>query len=166
MRLPGFNSVSNLCYLFHLIFNSRYIYYSELTHFGCVIGLKVTDAVVLIDREQGGSLRLNENGIRLHSALTLSYMVDVLLEHGRLTQDIVASVKTFIAENQTFSLAPPKAPVSSEKKRLAYGERALLAQNPTAKRLFEIMEEKQSNLSLAADVLTAEELLAIADKVH
>ena len=95
-------------------------------------------------------------------------MVDVLLSHGRLSEDVVASVKQFITENQTFSVgdnvAPPKA-LGSMKKRLAYGERALLAQNPTAKRLFEIMEEKQSNLSLAADVTTAEELLAIADQV-
>ena len=95
-------------------------------------------------------------------------MVDVLLSHGRLSKDVVASVKQFIIENQTFSVgdsvAPPKA-LGLMKKRLAYGERALLAQNPTAKRLFEIMEEKQSNLSLAADVTTAKELLAIADQV-
>jgi uridine monophosphate synthetase len=127
----------------------------------------VTDAVVLIDREQGGSLRLRESGIRLHSALTLSQMVDVLLKHGRLSHDTVTSVKTFIAENQTFSVDTPlKASVPTKTKRLSYRERALLAQNPTAKRLFGIMEEKQSNLSLAADVSTAEELLAIADKVQ
>ncbi len=40
-------------------------------------GLRVHDAVVLIDREQGATGRLRMMGVRLHSILTL----DVILEH-------------------------------------------------------------------------------------
>jgi orotate phosphoribosyltransferase len=40
-------------------------------------GVRVHDAVVLIDREQGASGRLRMMGVRLHSVLTL----DVILEH-------------------------------------------------------------------------------------
>lgn len=38
-------------------------------------------------------------------------------------------------------------------------------QNSAGKKLFELMERKQSNLSVAADVNTACELLALADAV-
>ena len=46
-----------------------------------------------------------------------------------------------------------------------YKERAELCTNATAKKLFEIMETKQTNLSIAADVTTKEELLKIADEL-
>lgn len=126
------------------------------------VGLKVTDAVVLIDRQQGGRSNLENNGVKLHAALTLTQMVEVLVRHEKLTEDIAESVQQFLSENQT-SVPPITSLVV--KRRLPYGERALLAQNPTGKRLLELMERKKSNLSLAADVNTAAELLAIADKV-
>jgi hypothetical protein len=50
--------------------------------------------------------------------------------------------------------------------RLSYGERASQAKNPLARQLLELMERKKSNLSVAADVDTAEEMLALADKVR
>lgn len=42
-------------------------------------GLKVADVVVLIDRQQGGAARMASNGLRLHSAFTLSFILDVLV---------------------------------------------------------------------------------------
>jgi Orotidine 5'-phosphate decarboxylase / HUMPS family len=53
--------------------------------------------------------------------------------------------------------APPK--------RLTYEARAALAQNAMAKRCLELMAEKETNLAVAVDVATADEMLAIADKV-
>lgn len=47
--------------------------------------LKVTDVVVLIDREQGGPQHLAKNGLRLHSAFTLSALLKVCAL-GRLQQ--------------------------------------------------------------------------------
>nr|ADE76137.1 unknown [Picea sitchensis] len=135
------------------------------------VGLNVSDTVVLIDREQGGSDNLANNGIALHSALKLTQMVDVLVRHSKLSAEIADSVRKFIAENQTKvpvpspspSLAP--APVDGVRKRSSYGERAALAQNPTGRKLFELMERKKTNLSLAADVSTAQQLVCIADAV-
>ena len=42
-------------------------------------GLKVADVVVLIDRQQGGAARMASNGLRLHSAFTLTFILDVLV---------------------------------------------------------------------------------------
>ncbi|KAI9206603.1 Orotidine 5'-phosphate decarboxylase domain-containing protein [Polychytrium aggregatum] len=44
-----------------------------------------------------------------------------------------------------------------------YAERASLHANPTAKRLLELMDRKQTNLSVAADVTSKAELLRIAE---
>jgi uridine monophosphate synthetase len=48
-------------------------------------GLHVNDAVVLIDREQGGREMLESQGYRLHHALTLNEMLIILEDNGRLT---------------------------------------------------------------------------------
>jgi len=50
-------------------------------------------------------------------------------------------------------------------KPLRYGQRAQLCSNPVARTLLLLMEEKQTNLAVAADVTTKDELLALADMV-
>ena len=49
-------------------------------------GLKVHDAVVLIDREQGGREMLEEQGYRVHAVISLRELLDILLELGRLNR--------------------------------------------------------------------------------
>jgi orotidine-5'-phosphate decarboxylase len=47
----------------------------------------------------------------------------------------------------------------------SYGERAKQHSNACARTLLELMERKQTNLSVAVDVTTKKELLSIADAV-
>ncbi|XP_020594361.1 uridine 5'-monophosphate synthase-like, partial [Phalaenopsis equestris] len=127
-----------------------------------VEGLEVRDAVVVIDREQGGRENLAENGIRLHSLFTLSEMVEVLVKSGKLSNEMAAEVKTFLDDNRRVRVPAPVTPPT--RVRLSFSERAAMAKNPVGKRLFELMEVKKSNLCLAADVPTAKDLLDLAEK--
>jgi uridine monophosphate synthetase len=63
--------------------------------------LKVTDVVVLIDREQGGEAHLEKNGLKLHAAFKLSAMLDVLQKHNLVDDTVAGNVRAFIAQNQT-----------------------------------------------------------------
>ena len=49
--------------------------------------LRVHDAVVLIDREQGGRGLLAEQGYQAHAVMTLRQLLAILLQHGRLSQN-------------------------------------------------------------------------------
>ncbi|KAL0184038.1 hypothetical protein M9458_019734, partial [Cirrhinus mrigala] len=128
-------------------------------------GLKITDAVVLMDREQGGRAQLADSGITLHSVISVSRLLDVLLKAGRIDTATSQNVKRFIQENNTYkstkngSSAPKKSC-----KELSYGARAALPDtHPLTARLLKIMEDKTTNLCVSADVTRSEELLEIAD---
>jgi len=47
-------------------------------------GLRVTDIVVLVDREQGGRPELEAAGYRVHAVTTLNVLLDALVAEGRL----------------------------------------------------------------------------------
>ncbi len=63
-------------------------------------GLQVTDAVALIDREQGGAERLAAAGITVHAVMRLSEMLAVLTEAGRITAEQAQTVRRYLAENR------------------------------------------------------------------
>jgi orotate phosphoribosyltransferase/uridine monophosphate synthetase len=50
-------------------------------------GLVVKDAVVLVDRQQGGRDRLRQHGINLVSILNLEVMLNHLMSHHRISED-------------------------------------------------------------------------------
>ena len=128
-------------------------------------GLVVKDVVVLIDREQGGAGRMASNGLRLHAAFTLGALLEVLVREGKVGAGVAASVRAFIAANQTFDPAAPSAaaPPAPAPARLPWGERAALAANPAGKALFELMARKRTNLAVAADVPSTDAVLALAE---
>lgn len=49
-------------------------------------GLRVCDAVVLIDRDQGGVKNLESEGYRLHAVISLPHLLTILQEQGRISE--------------------------------------------------------------------------------
>ena len=63
-------------------------------------GLQVTDAAVLIDREQGGAANLAATGVHLHAALTFSVLLDILYESGRIDAQQVETVHKYLENSR------------------------------------------------------------------
>ncbi len=70
-----------------------------------------------------------------------------------------------MAQPQTKSDPSSKRISFRNHKRISYVDRSRLCSNPVAKQLFTIMDQKKSNLALAADVTTKKELLQLAEMV-
>lgn len=64
--------------------------------------LRVTDCIVLVDREQGGKEQLAECGVKLHSVFTLTRLLDIYRENGRISDKVqqeVAKYATLLEEH-------------------------------------------------------------------
>ncbi|MBX6341821.1 MAG: phosphoribosyltransferase [Thermomicrobiaceae bacterium] len=59
-------------------------------------GLAVRDAIVLIDREQGGTERLHEHGYRVMPILTLRTMLTYYHEHGLIEDEQFHAVMEYL----------------------------------------------------------------------
>jgi len=64
-------------------------------------GLEITDAIVLIDREQGGEKALQDQNITLHSIYTLKEILQTLQNEQKLDPLTMQSVIEFLEKNQT-----------------------------------------------------------------
>lgn len=137
-------------------------------------GLKVTDAVVLMDREQGGVEMLASHGIRLLPIISMFKLLNVLLAAERIDAQTAQGVRKFILDNNTYSpkkengsdVPATKKPCVEPKRELSYTDRAKLPNiHPLASKLLSIMEEKQSNLCVSADMTSSEELLQLAESL-
>ena len=122
-------------------------------------GMTVTHCVVLLDREQGGRANLEDLGVTVTSIMSISQVVQVLSDNKKISDDMVQSVLTFIANNQTNR----QKEISPEK--VKFSERVNLTQNKVTHKLLKIMMEKKTNICVAVDCVNSQELLNIAQTV-
>jgi uridine monophosphate synthetase len=59
-------------------------------------GLKVTDAICIIDREQGAKENLKKHGYQLHPLFTLSQILENLQHTSKIAKEKVIEIKSFI----------------------------------------------------------------------
>ena len=59
-------------------------------------GLKVTDVVVLVDRQSGAKEALEQAGYRLHAVLTIGEMLDYWEETGKVEKEKLAATREFL----------------------------------------------------------------------
>ena len=62
------------------------------------VQLRVSDVIVLIDREQGGREALAAAGYRLYSALRLHEILDVLHDAGHLSVEELNGIRAYLKE--------------------------------------------------------------------
>lgn len=62
--------------------------------------LKITDFIILVDREQGGSKLLEEKGYRMHSVIGINELLDLLKEEGKIEEENYQKAKDFITQTQ------------------------------------------------------------------
>jgi len=63
-------------------------------------GLKVTDVVVLLNREQGAKENLKNKNLDLHAVFTITELLKTLLEKNKIDENIYNSTIKFINNNQ------------------------------------------------------------------
>ncbi|XP_066594788.1 uridine 5'-monophosphate synthase-like [Prorops nasuta] len=122
-------------------------------------GLKVTEAFVVIDREQGARKNLENNGIQVKSLYTVTKLMQYLLEAKKVTAKTVDDVADYIKSYQTSVIQE----VLEQRLRISFDKRAKLAKNPISVKIFNIMEAKQSTLCLAADLTKSIDILELAE---
>ncbi|MBX7066381.1 MAG: orotate phosphoribosyltransferase [Parachlamydiales bacterium] len=66
-------------------------------------GLIVEDAVVLVDREQGGKKFLESKGLKVHAVCNISSIVAELVKEKKITPAVADDVKEFIKSHQTYA---------------------------------------------------------------
>ncbi|KAJ6634684.1 Uridine 5'-monophosphate synthase [Pseudolycoriella hygida] len=133
-------------------------------------GIVVTDAIVLVDREQGGAKNIEQNGIRMHSLFTLSQLLDILQEAGKIEESTVKAVAKYISTCQIKadgSMVQPSSKAVNELNRLkmSFEARSNHARCPVAKRLFQLMAVKKSNLCIAVDLPKVGAILDLVMKI-
>jgi len=119
-------------------------------------GIKVSDIVVVLDRQQGGKEKLEAKGYKVHSLFNISEVVEILREVNYIDDEEIARIRDFVNGNQV---------VFEEKKRLSYEQKLEVAEHSFAKKILKIAIEKRSNLIASADFITTKELLDFADIV-
>ncbi|WP_333596865.1 orotidine-5'-phosphate decarboxylase [Chryseobacterium flavum] len=118
--------------------------------------LKVSDIVVVLDREQGGKQLLESKGYRVHTLFNISEVCGILQETGELSDEEVARIQDFLLGNHI---------QFEEETRVSYEQKLNNTQHSVSRKLLETTLSKKSNLIASADVTTTQELLALAEKV-
>jgi len=119
-------------------------------------GIKVSDVVVVLDREQGGKKILQDRGYRVHTLFSISEIIKFLNQEKKIDKEDSDKIYSFLRENKI---------VFDREKKLSYEEKLKNTKHPIACKLLNIAIQKQSNLIVSADLITTKELLEFAEKV-
>ncbi|CAH1112669.1 unnamed protein product [Psylliodes chrysocephalus] len=126
--------------------------------------LKCTDAIILLNREQGGEQFLKNNGIKMHALLSMTQLMQILHEAGCIDKATVQKVENYLATTKVDESVMKKS-VPDNRLILSFEARAKLAKNPISEQLFKIMRCKQTTLCVAVDILNSTDLLNFAERV-
>jgi uridine monophosphate synthetase len=123
-------------------------------------GLVVKQAVVLLDREQGGRDILSARGIELFSVYRMTEVVEKMCSMELIDASQAETIRSFLRNSQ---ISP--AIEQSEIRPSAGVVRTDSTVSPIQQRLYAIAQKKKSILCVAADVETTDELTKLAEDV-
>jgi uridine monophosphate synthetase len=126
-------------------------------------GLVVEHVISIVDRMQGGVATLAKEGYQARTVYSIQEILEVLYKHNKVDKDTHDRTLEFIRYNQIgydqLRLQRTAVP------KLSYNTIKVNAVNNITKRMVDIMESKQTNLCVSADVNSKAELLRLADQV-
>jgi len=143
-------------------------------------GIQVTNAIVILDRDQGGSDELLKDGIQLKSLFTLPQVLDVLVEADKICSVTAEEVKKFLSTNSVLKSNSTNGKTIFQDTKVnksekiyplikqttkTFADRAKMSKNSVTIKLMSIIETKKTNLCLSADVESAFELLELAESL-
>lgn len=67
-------------------------------------GLIATEAIIILDREQGGRQNLEANKVEMKSLFTMTKLIEILLSHGKITRYIAVQVQDYLKGTQAPSI--------------------------------------------------------------
>lgn len=122
------------------------------------VGIEVKDAIVIIDREQGGYTNIQKQKIGVHSLFKISEFLTYLNDTGDITNAKIEEIMSYINTNQ----------VKDQKDKIVRTEMSFESRKEhmkcqLSKDLVDIMLSKQTLLCLAADAETTAEVLHAAN---
>ncbi|VVD04464.1 unnamed protein product [Leptidea sinapis] len=123
-------------------------------------GLKADEAIIILDREQGGKQNLENNNVSVKSLFTMSDLIGILVESKKVTEQMGIDVKNYLNNVQA-----PKSVSLNERILLPYEKRAELTSNPIAKKLFNIMAVKKTNLCISVDLTSSIKILDLIEQI-
>lgn len=121
----------------------------------------MNDAIVVIDRQQGGAANITRSDVRVHSLFKISEFLDILRTANRIDDACVKEITDYVANNQ--APVKEKEQPKIDRTKLTYESRLELAKSPIAKDLLRIIVSKKTNLCLAADANKSADILNAAD---
>ncbi|XP_034243615.1 uridine 5'-monophosphate synthase-like isoform X2 [Thrips palmi] len=134
-------------------------------------GLNVTESIVVVDREQGGSEHLASQGLKMRSLVSLTEIMHILHDAGKVDEATVIKVKKYLSESRV-SIPADRVPAplaakktTDERLRMTFEARAEKATNTMSARLLRLMASKQSTLCVAADLSSTDQVLQLANTV-
>ena len=119
-------------------------------------GLAVSDTLVLLDRQQGAVHNLTKHGITVHSLLSIDLILDCIQESKKVSEEEIGRVR------KSLQSATPSLPALNAHVKKSLLHRVGDLTHPVARRLADIVREKQTNLVLSADVSTCAEILQLS----
>jgi hypothetical protein len=98
----------------------------------------------------------------LFSILKTKDVLEILLKNHKISQFLYDKTNDFLIEHRYIPIAKTQMLTDFDQSHeLDYESRAKLCQNRVAKKLFEIMTLKQTNLCLSADLNSLTEILKV-----